>query len=83
MKKCLLVLLVLFLAVPAFSQKGGITIQTVRVGMELRMLHIYTSEKGLHHVYFTEPGSGKSPIFLGEEIFKKGEKIFDNYKEND
>ncbi len=60
-----------------------VMIQTIRVGQELRMVQIYADEKGLHHVYFTEPGSGKSPILLGEEIFKNGQKIFDNYREND
>ncbi len=56
---------------------------TFRVGMELRMVQIYADEQGLHHVYFTEPNSGKAPILLGEEIFKNGQKVFDNYKEND
>lgn len=73
MKKFLLIALILF----------AVTIHTIRVGMELRMVQIYADEQGLHHVYFTEPGSGKSPILLGEEIFKNGQKIFDSYKEND
>ncbi len=58
-------------------------IRTVRVGMDLRMVETYIDQKGVHHVYYTEPGNGKEAVFLGEEIFKDGQKVFDNYKEND
>ncbi len=43
-----------------------VIIQTVRIGTALRMIQIYADEQGLHHVYFTEPGAGKSPVLLGE-----------------
>jgi len=61
-----------------------VIIQTIRVGMDLRMVEIFADDKGqLHRVYSTEPVAGEAPRLLGEEIFYKGEKIFDNYREND
>jgi len=75
-KNCLILLATLVLM-------SGITIRTVRIGMDLRMLHIYADEKGLHYVYYTEPGNGKAPVLLGEEIFYTGEKVLDTFKEND
>jgi hypothetical protein len=77
MKKSFLIFLLMLIIT------SGLTIRTIRIGMDLRMLHIYTDEKGLHHVYYTEPGNGKSPVLLGEEIFYKGEKLFDTFREND
>jgi hypothetical protein len=57
-----------------------ITIRTVRIGQDLRMVVIFTDEKGVHWQYYTE----RDPhLILGEEIFMLGEKIFDNYTEND
>ena len=58
-------------------------VRTVRVGMDLRMVETYSDEKGIHHVYFTEPGNGREAVFLGEEIFKDGQKVLDTYREND
>ena len=75
-KSCLIFLAILILT-------SGLTIKTVRIGMDLRMLHVYSDEKGLHHVYYTEPGNGKAPVLLGEEIFYRGEKVLDTFKEND
>ena len=41
---------------------------------------IFSDEKGnLHIQYFTDG----SMQFLGEEIFKEGQKIMDSYREND
>ena len=57
--------------------------QTIRIGQDLRMVTIYADKDGLHFQYFTEPRAGEGSKFLGEEIFKKGEKVFDSYREND
>ena len=75
MKRLILVMTILICLI--------VTIRTIRVGLELRMLHIYHDEQGLHHLYFIEPRAGEAPTLLGEEIFKDGQKVFDSYKEND
>jgi len=58
-------------------------IRTIRVGMDLRMVVIVTDNEGTHFQYFTEPRAGEAPKLKGEEIFKDGQKVFDNYREND
>jgi len=58
-------------------------VTTIMVGQNLREVYTYNDYQGLHHVYFTVARAGETPICLGEEIFKNGEKVFDNYKEND
>ena len=64
---------------PVYAQQ----IQTIRVGQDLRMVVRFVDKDGLHLQYFTEPRAGEGPKLLGEEIFKNGEKVFDNYREND
>jgi len=71
-------LILLFLLFTTF-----VTMRTILMDQNLRSLQIYSDEQGLHHVYFTEPRAGETLVCLGEEIFRNGEKIFDNYKEND
>lgn len=58
-------------------------IQTIRIGQNLRMVVRFVDKDGLHLQYFIEPRAGEGPKLLGEEIFKNGEKVFDNYREND
>lgn len=58
-------------------------IMTISVGQNLRMVMTWTDREGHHMQYFTEPRAGEAPKILGEEIFRNGEKIFDNYREND
>jgi hypothetical protein len=53
------------------------------VGQNLREVQTYNDDKGLHHIYFTIARAGETSKCLGEEIFKNGQKVFDNYKEND
>jgi len=53
--------------------------RAVYVNGRSRTAIYFVDEKGLHTLYFTD----NSNQFLGEEIFKNGEKIFDTYKEND
>ena len=60
-----------------------LTYKTIRIGQDLRMVATFVDKDGLHFQYFTEPRAGEGPKFLGEEIFKKGEKTFDSYREND
>lgn len=60
-----------------------IMVSTILVGQNLRMVQTFVDQEGLHMMYFTEPRAGETPRFLGEEIFRHGEKVFDNYKEND
>jgi hypothetical protein len=57
-----------------------VTIRTIMINGNLRMVHIYADEQGLHHVYFTEPRAGEQPKFLGERIFKDGQIILDTYR---
>jgi len=59
------------------------TFKSILIGQNLRMVAIFADKDGLHFLYFTEPRAGEGPKFLGEEIFKWGEKVFDSYKEND
>lgn len=67
---------------PLHGQSDQI-IKTIRVGQDLRMVIIFYDKDGIHMQYFTEPRAGEAPKLLGEEIFKRGEKVFDNYTEND
>ena len=53
--------------------------KAVYVDGRSRTAIIFTDKDGLHIQYFTD----NSMQFLGEEIFKNGEKTFDSYKEND
>lgn len=59
-----------------------VMIRTIMIGQNLRMVHIYADEQGLHHVYFTEPRAGDEPKFLGERIYKDGQIVLDTYKGN-
>jgi predicted permease len=81
MKKRILIsaICLIFLASTAIAEE----IRSVRIGQNLRMVVIFSNMEGLHMQYFTEPRAGEGPKFLGEEIFKNGEKTFDNYREND
>ncbi len=84
MKKIILsVIFILFLIGQVSVSLGIDQIKTIRVGQELRMILIFSDLGGTHFQYFTEPGAGKTPKILGEEIFKNGEKVFDSYSEND
>lgn len=58
-------------------------VTTIMVGQNLREVQTYNDDKGLHHIYFTIARAGETSKCLGEEIFKNGQKVFDNYKEND
>jgi len=80
MKKIIIIIMAVCLM--ALSVNAEI-VQSVRVNQRLRMVIISTDQQGTHFKYFTEPGNGEASKFLGEEIFKDGEKVFDNYKEND
>lgn len=60
-----------------------VTYKSILIGQNLRMVVTYADKDGLHFQYFTEPRAGEGPKFLGEEIFKNGQKILDTYKEND
>jgi len=54
--------------------------KAVYVDGKSRTAIIFSDEKGnLHIQYFTDG----SMQFLGEEIFKDGQKVMDTYKEND
>ncbi len=73
--------IVLIFAAAAFSET--VIIRSVRVGQNLRVVMIFVDSEGLHHQYYTEAGNGETYKLLGEEIFRKGEKVFDSFREND
>ena len=52
----------------------------VYVDGKSRTAIIFSDEKGQLHIQYFTDGSMQ---FLGEEIFKEGQKILDTYKEND
>jgi len=59
-----------------------VTIRTIMINGNLRMVHIFNDNQGLHHVYFTEPRAGEEPKYLGERIYKDGQIILDTYRGN-
>ena len=83
MKRAILIGAACFLrsGVGAFAQT--VVYKSIRIGQDLRMVATFVDKDGLHFQYFTEPRAGEGPRFLGEEIFKNGEKTFDTYREND
>lgn len=91
MKKAILIVTLFFffsmagIAINAAIGKDlmNVTYKTFLIGQNLRMVVTYADKDGLHFQYFTEPRAGEGPMFLGEEIFKNGEKTFDSYREND
>jgi len=73
--KILLIILILSVGIAQADIK-----KHVYVDGKSRTAIIFSDEKGgLHIQYFTDG----SMQFLGEEIFKDGQKILDTYKEND
>jgi hypothetical protein len=86
MKKAFLIVALFFflLGMGIFHcEAQTVTYKTLLIGQNLRMVATYADKDGLHFQYFTEPRAGEGPKFLGEEIFKNGEKTFDTYREND
>lgn len=61
----------------------NVAFKSILIGQNLRMVAIFADKDGVHFQYFTEPRAGEGPKLLGEEIFKNGAKVFDNYREND
>jgi len=73
--KILLISIILFATVAQAEIK-----KHIYVDGKSRTAIIFSDEKGnLHIQYFTDG----SMQFLGEEIFKEGQKIMDSYREND
>ena len=84
MKKAIIIIGVIFvLSMLGVPESKSQHIQTIRIGQDLRMVVRFVDKDGLHFQYFTEPRAGEGSKLLGEEIFKNGEKTFDNYREND
>lgn len=88
MKRAILIVtLFFFLSILGIAVNAAfgadVAFKSIRIGQDLRMVATFVDRDGLHFQYFTEPRAGEGPMFLGEEIFKNGEKVFDSYKEND
>jgi hypothetical protein len=85
MKKYLIIALVLAVVlagtITIAKDSANVMKKAVTVDGKTRTAIMWVDQDGLHIQYFSDDSHGM--ILLGEEVFKDGQKVFDNYREND